>query len=138
LRSPVVNKQMELLNPSIWVIGVIGFVLAEAACGHAAPVVDKQAKASIQSKLDPELLRRLEELSSLGRLNEKLSVLIRTSSEINSDQENLLKNQGVIIRSKMGVILSAVIPAKSIQDVAALEFVRRIELARKLKERREQ
>lgn len=129
---------MELLNSSVWAIGVIGLVLAAAACGHAAPVVDKQSKESIQSKLDPELLRLLEELSGLGRLNEKLSVLIRTSSEINPDQENLLKNQGVIIQSKLGVILSAVIPAKSIQGVAALEFVLRIELARKLKERREQ
>jgi len=33
----------------------------------------------------------------------------------------------------LGVILSAVVPARSIQEVAALEFVLRIEMTKKLR-----
>lgn len=126
---------MELFKASVSAIGVISLVFAAAACSHSTSVAQRLLPPTIQSKLDPDLLHRLEELSNLGRLDERLSVLIRTASEINLDQENLLQSRGVIIHSKLGVILSAIIPATSIQDVAALEFVKRIELARKLRKR---
>ena len=90
---------------------------------------------SIQSKLDPELLSRLEELTSLGQPAQRLNVLIRTVSEINLDQENLLQSRGVSFNSKLGEIVSVTLPAKSIQAVAGMEFVLRIELATKLKKR---
>ena len=114
-------------------IGVIGVILAASACSHPSSATPGLLPLSIQSKLDPELLLRLEELGKVGRLDEKLSVLIRTVSEIKSDQEQLLQEKGVIINSKLGVILSAVVPARSIQEVAALEFVLRIEMTKKLR-----
>ncbi len=129
---------MELFKPGVSAIGLISLVFAAAACGHSSSVAQGLLPPSIQSKLDPELLRRVEELSNLGRLDERLSVLIRTASEITTDQENLFKDRGVIINSKLGIILSAILPAESIRDVAALDFVVRIELARKLKERGDQ
>lgn len=125
---------MELFRPSVSTVGALCILFA-AACSYAAPAAEGRRLSVIESKLDPELLRRLEELSNLGQLDQRLSVLIRTSSEINSDQENLLQSRGMIIDSRSGVILSATIPAKSIQDVAAMEFVLRIELAKKLKKR---
>jgi len=127
---------MQVSKSGVSSIYLISLVFAAVACSHSSSVADVLLlPPSIQSKLDPKLLHRLEELSNLGRLDESLRVLIRTASEINLDQENLLKSRGVIIHSKFGVILSAIIPAGSIQDVAALEFVLRIELARKLKKR---
>jgi len=124
---------MTVLNSGVYAMGAIALVIA--ACGNVVTVFEGRSPSPIQPKLDPELLHRLEGLSSSGHMNERLSVLIRTSSEINSDQEDLLKSRGVTINSKLSVILSAIIPAQSIQDVAALQFVLRIELARKLKER---
>ncbi|HXC61502.1 MAG TPA: hypothetical protein VNV63_02395 [Nitrospiria bacterium] len=105
------------------------------ACNHSSSMAQELFPPFIQSKLDPELLRRLEELTSLGQPDQRLSVLVRTASEINLDQENLLQSRGVIINSKLGEILSVTLPAKSIQAVAGMEFVLRIELARKLKKR---
>ena len=93
---------------------------------------------AIQAKLDSQLIQRLHELERDGKPDERLSVLIRTLSEIKSDQEQLLQEKGLIINSKLGTILSAVIPAGSVREVAALKFVLRIELAKKLKKREDQ
>ena len=124
---------MVLYNPGFLAIGLIAILAT--ACGHAVPVFEGRSQSSLPSKLDSELLHHLEGLSNRGHLDERLSVLIRTSSEINPDQEMLLKSRGVIIRSKLGVILSAIIPAKSVQDAALLQFVLRSEISKKLKER---
>ena len=133
--SPEADFRMELFRSSVSAAGVIGLFSAVIACNHSSSMAQGFFQPSVQSKLDPELLRRLEELTSLGQMDQMLSVLIRTVPEINLDQENLLQSRGVIINSKLGKILSVTLPAKSIQAVAAMEFVLHIELARKFKKR---
>ena len=113
--------------------GAISLIVAAPACVHSS--AQENLPPSVQAKLDPALLHRLEELNQLGRLEQPLSVLVRTTSEISPDQERLLERRGMTIRSKSGIILSATLPAASIQDVAGLDFIARIELSKRLKPR---
>jgi hypothetical protein len=124
---------MELFKPTVSAVGIIGLVSA-ACCNPSLPAQELSPPA-VQAKLGPRLLQRLGELETNGQVDQKLNVLIRTVSEINSDQEAMLLKKGVTINSKLGSIASAVIPAGSVRDVSALEFVLRIELAKKLKKR---
>jgi hypothetical protein len=109
-----------------------GFFLTPAACYHSSMARDPFPPA-IQAKLDSRLIQRVHELELKGQMDQMLSVLIRTASEISPDQEALLKVKGVSINSKLGSVISAGIPAGLVRDVAELEFVVRIELAKKLK-----
>lgn len=84
------------------------------------------------------LLRRLEEINDLGQSTQQIAVLVRTVSEITMDQERQLKRLGVTIESKSGIILSVTLPATLLPDVAQLEFVVRIEQAKRLKPREDQ
>lgn len=118
-------------------MGLIGLVFLMLACSHA-PSVSQSLPSSSRSKLDPLLLRRLDELNGLGQSDQQIAVLVRTVSEISPDQEHRLERLGVTIHSKLGVILSAVLPARSIPDAAQLDFIVRIELAKRLKPREDQ
>ncbi len=120
---------------SLSVAGAVSLVFVALACSHSSSITQENLLSSIQSKLDPKLLHRLAELSDLRQLDQQLPVLVRTVSELSPDQERLLERLGMTIRSKSGTILSATISAVSIPDVAKLEFIMRIELAKKLKPR---
>ena len=115
-----------------------GLFLTGAGCYHSLSPAQELSPSNVPDKLDSRLLQQIRELEINGKADEKLDVLVRTVSEINPDQEALLKKKGVIINSKLGGILSADIPAGSVRDVAAFEFVLRIELAKKLKKREDQ
>jgi len=129
---------MEFFKPSVIAAGMSGFILLSSACYHPSLLAEELSPSAVQSKLDPRLLQKLRDLEINGQVNEKLNVLVRTVSDINSDQESLLLKKGMIINSKLGSVISAVVPAGSVRDVAALEFVLSIDLAKKLKKREDQ
>lgn len=114
---------------------LIGFTLAALSCTHSSSFAGGDYSPALHDKLDPPLLRRLDELHALGQTDQPISVLVRTATEISPDQESQLKRLGVTIHSKSGIILSATLPVSSIPAVAALDFIVRLELARRLKPR---
>jgi hypothetical protein len=126
---------MELFKTSVSTAGMISLALTAAAFYQSSLSAQEPLPSVIQAKLDPRLVQRLQKLERNKKSDEKLSVLIRTVTEINSEQKTLLLEKDVTINSKLGTIVSAVVPAGSVRDVAALEFVLRIDLARKLKKR---
>jgi len=121
--------------PPICLTALTGVVLAALACSGLSPSTLAAPPPSIQAKLDPTLLRRLNDINRRGQSDQRLSVLVRTASDITPDQERQLGRLGMTIRSKSGIILSATLPASSILTVAALNFIVRLELAKRLKPR---
>jgi hypothetical protein len=129
---------MELFKPGVTAASMISLVLAAVAFYQSSLSAQEPLPSVIQAKLDSRLLQRLRDLEINGQADEKLNVLVQTVSDINPDQESLLLKMGMIINSKLGSVISAVVPAGSVRDIAALEFVLRIELAKKLKKREDQ
>lgn len=119
-------------------MGAIGVVCVSLACSCSSSIARGDLAPSIRSKLDPALHRRLEELRQQGRSDQRLSVLVRTTSEAGPEQRRTLERFGMTIRSKSGTVISATIPAASIPDVAELDYVVRIELSKQLTPRGDQ
>ena len=65
-----------------------------------------------------------------GELKGLVEVLIRTSGPLDSKQQAELFRAGGKVRTMMGNIVSATLNATSLEAVAQLPFVRRIELSR--------
>ncbi|HTP42640.1 MAG TPA: hypothetical protein VML36_09475 [Nitrospiria bacterium] len=114
---------------------LIGFTLAVLACTHSTSMAGADLPQSLQDKLDPSLIRRLNDLRAGGSSDQPVSVLVRTTAVIGPDQERQLEHFGMTIHSKSGIILSATLPASSIPAVAALDYIDRLELARRLSPR---
>jgi hypothetical protein len=124
--------------PQILSTAVTSVVLAALACSASSSITPAEPPPSIQAKVDPALLRRLNDISRRGQSDQLLNVLVRTTTEIDPDQDRQLERLGMTIRSKSSIILSATLPASSILEVAALDFIVRIELAKRLKPREDQ
>jgi hypothetical protein len=134
----VAEKAMLIRSlPPSCLTALTGVVLAALACCDVSPLTPAAPPPSIHDKLDPALRRQLDDINRRGQSDQRLSVLVRTASEMTPDQEHQLRRLGVTIRSKSGIILSATLPASSISEVAGLDFIVRIELARRLKPREE-
>jgi hypothetical protein len=127
---------MEHFSPIVYATGVFWFLLIGIS-GHPPSAQDFFSPA-VEAKLDSRLLQRVRESETGVRPDEQINVLVRTASEMNADQETLLQKKGAAIKSKLGSIVSAAVPAGSVREIAALDFVLRIELAKKLKEREKQ
>ena len=65
-----------------------------------------------------------------GELKGVIEVLIRTAAPIDSQQKAELFQAGGRVRTVMGNVLSATVNAASLETVAQLPFVRKIELSR--------
>jgi hypothetical protein len=124
--------------PRILSTAATGVALAALACSSSSSIAPAEPPPSIQAKLGPALLHRLNDIGSLGRSDQLLDVLVRTATEIDPNQDRQLERLGMTIRSKSGIILSATLPASSIPEVAALDFIVRIELAKRLKPREDE
>ena len=81
---------------------------------------------ALQKKLDARARFRLPR----GELKGLLEVLIRTAAPLNSEQQAALYQAGGKVRNMTGNVLSATVNATSLEDVARLPFVRKIELSR--------
>ncbi|HUJ78899.1 MAG TPA: hypothetical protein VLY45_01140 [Nitrospiria bacterium] len=114
---------------------LIGFTLAALACSHSSSLAGGEFPPAVLDKLDPALRHRMDELRARGQSDQRLSVLVRTAADISPDQEGQLERLGMTIHSTSGVILSATLPASSIPTAAALDYIVRIELAKRLKPR---
>ena len=114
---------------------LIGFTLAVLACAHSSSMAGAEFPPSLRDKLDPPLLRRLGDARAGGPADQPVSVLVRTTAVIGPDQERQLEKLGMTIHSKSGIILSATLPVSSIPAVAALDYIVRLELARRLSPR---
>jgi hypothetical protein len=123
---------MELFRPIVSALGVFCIVLI-GFLGHSS--AQNFSSPTVEAKLDSRLLQRVRESERAGRPDEQFNVLVRTGSEMNADQETLLREKGATIKSKLGSVVSAAVPAGSVREIAAFEFVLRIELAKKLKKR---
>jgi hypothetical protein len=114
---------------------LIGYTLAALACSPHSSSAGTGYPPSIYDKLDPSLLRRLDDLRSGGPSEQPVSVLVRTTTVIGPDQERQLEKLGMMIHSKSGIILSATLPVSSIPAVAALDYIVRLELAKRVSPR---
>ena len=94
---------MEFFKPSVTAAGMIGLILASSACYHSLSLAEDLSPPAVQAKLDPRLLQRLRDLEINGQVNEKLNVLVRTVSEINSDQESFLLKKGMRSRTTRSI-----------------------------------
>jgi hypothetical protein len=123
--------------PRILAAAVTSVALVACACSSSSSLAP-EPPPSIQAKLDPALFRRLNDINRLGHSEQLVNVLVRTATEINPDQDRQLEQLGMTIQSKSGIMLSATLPASSIPEVAALDFIVRIELAKRLKPREDE
>jgi hypothetical protein len=124
--------------PRILSVSVTRVALAALACSASCSIAPAEPPPSIQAKLDPALLHRLNDTGGRGKSDQLLNVLVRTAARITPDQRRRLERLGVTIRSQSGIMLSATLPAASVPEVAALDFIVRIELAKRLKPREEE
>lgn len=79
-------------------------------------------------KLDPELQSRLLNLEQTNRLDETLAVVLGLRSPLSESEREQLQRAEVTIRSTMGTVVTALVPASRVPQVASLGFVARIEL----------
>lgn len=75
----------------------------------------------------------IERLKSDRQMDQEIRVLIRTKKEIDATERAALEKKGVKIGSVIGDILTAIIPARTISEIAALEFVLFIEKSKTLR-----
>lgn len=81
---------------------------------------------TLQKKLDARARFQLPR----GELKGLVEVLIRTVAPLSPQQQAELFQAGGKVRAVMGNVLSATINAASLEAVAQLPFVRKIELSR--------
>lgn len=83
---------------------------------------------ALQKKLDARARFQLPR----SELKGLVEVLIRTVAPLNSQQQAELFQAGGKVRSVIGNVLSATVNAASLEAVAKLPFVRKIELSRNM------
>ena len=86
--------------------------------------------------MDQAVLKKLDARARFGlprgEFEGLVEVLIRTSAPIDSEQRAELDRAGGTVRTVVGNVLSATVNAASLETVARLPFVRKIELSRTL------
>jgi len=89
--------------------------------GHPEQVGDE-----LRKKLDARGRRRL----ARGGLTGRVEILLRTESEMTPEQRAQLVRVGCQVHFETGNVLSAAGAVERLEELAALPFVRRIELSR--------
>jgi|GEM_PF-3454663 len=97
-----------------------------AANDKPADVLAASGTEKMDAGLQMEIHRQRAE-----QPDREIAVLLRTRKEINAAERTLLESKGVKIGSVLGDIATARIPANAIADIAALEFVVFIEIAKR-------
>ena len=97
---------------------------------ETATASDTQAflETEAAKKVDPALQSRLLNLERTNRLDETLTVVLGLKSPLSEPERDQLQRAGVTIRSTMGTVVTALVPAKRIPQVASSGFVAWIEL----------
>ena len=92
--------------------------------------------ATLVVAMDQAVLKKLDARARFdlprGEIKGAVNVLIRTSAPLDSEQRAELIRAGGIVRTAVGNVLSATVNATSIESVARLPFVRKIELSQAL------
>ena len=83
-------------------------------------------------KLSPALRIEIDERTSGRRSGGAIDILIRTAGPIDQVQRRELEKRGCEIRSLLGDIVTARATARTIIDIAGLEYIRYIDKSKKL------
>ncbi len=101
---------------------VLVAVVAGAACAQRSRTPDPS------SKMDPAL-RRVAQMAS----DTVVGVFIRTAQPLSAADRRRLERAGVRIGTIAGYLLTGRVAARHVRDVAALDIVKYMELARSLR-----
>lgn len=104
------------------IAAVLVAVVAGAACARRPRAPDPS------SKLDPALRR----VAAMGS-DTVVGVFIRTTRPVTLADRRRLERAGVRIGTVMGELLTGEVAARHVRDVAALDIVKYMELARSLR-----
>ena len=92
---------------------------------------DGRASTSIE-KLAPALRIEIDKRISGGHPEGAIEILIRTAGPIDQAQRRELEKKGCEIRSLLGNIATARAPARNILDIAGLEYITYMDIAKRL------
>lgn len=107
---------------------VLGCVNPKSTETATASDIQAFLQTEAARKLDPALQSRLLNLEQTNRLDETLTVVLGLKSPLSESEREQLQRAEVTIRSTMGTVVTALVPAKRVPQVASLGFVARIEL----------
>lgn len=89
-------------------------------------------ETAMQSKADAALRQKVAEAADAGR-PDPLQVIGSCDGWVSDDRRAALTQAGASVQTVVGETFTALIPAGRVDAVAALDFVRSLELAKELK-----
>ncbi len=77
----------------------------------------------VEKKIDLNLKTELIRLKKSSKLNEQITILFKVNEELTDIHHDVLNNNGVKIKTNIGNIYTATIPAKSVYNLAKIRFI---------------
>ena len=93
---------------------------------------NKYIDKTILNKIDPMIKKKCNDLKKEDKLDNELNLIIKTKETLTTDERQELEDLGVIIHTVVGNIFTSKTPAKSVWNIASLDYIIRIELAKKV------
>ena len=117
-------------------IGLLVLLLGCATSPGAEVSFREEMTAFMQSasarKLNPALQRRLLTLEEEEGAGAPLNLLLGLRNTPTETEKRQLQEKGLILRSVIGTVATAIAPAHKIPEISQLDFIERIELSRHL------
>lgn len=112
---------------------LFSLLLGCAASPHAEDPSDQKRDFFLETasveKMSPSLQKRLRELEATGGGAERLDLLLGLKAAPTEAEKNRLRQDGALLRSIVGAIAAATVPAGRIPAISRLDFVETLEPA---------
>ncbi len=86
-----------------------------------------------EKKVDPRLRTAVQGGQAQTQAAQNLQVLIKCSAPLSMEQKQKLLDHGVRVQAEAGAIVTAVLPAQAVTEVAKLDYVIYLELSKERK-----
>ncbi len=113
------------MNSNTHYFSAIFFVLVFALLSCKDPEAEK--------KIDANLRMKIKSLNEKSQLDQTISIVFKSTEALTDLHREVLQKKGVQIVANIGQIYTAKLPARSLYDLAKMQFVESIQGSRELK-----